>query len=161
MKGLIVPVTRKYKKGFTLIELLVVLFIIGTLTGLLLPNLMGARERARDSRRKQDLTEIKSALRLYYNDTQSYPGTVPFGTSWGIYMALVPNDSKTGQDYDYCVSDDGEGFILVANLENGGDSDIVTSASRCPTTICDPNCSGNCYFVCTNQLKILEWINEN
>ena len=141
------------KKGFTLIELLVVLFIIGALTGLLLPNLMGARERARDSQRKQDLFEIKSALRLYYNDNQSYPdaGDFSFGSAWTGYMALVPNDPKTGGEYYYCVNTDNEGFILAASLENAADSNIGESQARCDTVaICGPGCVDNCYFVCAD-----------
>ena len=57
-------------RGFTLIELLIVITIIGTLAGLLFTNFSGARERARDSKRKSDVTQMKNALRLYYNDYQ-------------------------------------------------------------------------------------------
>ena len=65
----------KSRRGFTLIELLVVIFIIGTLTAIILPNFVSSRQRARDARRKQDLADIKNALRMYYNDNQSYPET--------------------------------------------------------------------------------------
>ena len=59
------------KSGFTLIELLVVISIIATLTAILLPNFMGARQRATDSQKKQEMVSIKNALRLFYNDTQN------------------------------------------------------------------------------------------
>ena len=59
--------------GFTLIELLIVIFIIAILTGLAMTNFLGARERARDSKKKAELTQVKTALRLYYNDYGKYP----------------------------------------------------------------------------------------
>src|SRR5258708_37539008 len=61
------------RQGFTLIELLIVIAIIGILSSLLFVNFSGARERARDSKRKTDLTEIKNALQLYYNDYGKFP----------------------------------------------------------------------------------------
>src|SRR5260221_7315536 len=63
----------KTNHGFTLIELLIVIAIIGILSSLLFVNFSGARERARDSKRKTDLTEIKNALQLYYNDYGKFP----------------------------------------------------------------------------------------
>src|SRR3989304_7925641 len=61
------------KKGFTLIELIVVISIIGVLSTLIINNLNDARSRARDTKRKQELSGLKIALRLYYNDYQTYP----------------------------------------------------------------------------------------
>ena len=150
-------------KGFTLIELLVVISILGVLTALLLPNLVGSRQRARDARRKHDLVEIKNALRLYYNDEQTYPedSVFTFGSSWGEYMSSVPNDPLDGVNYHYCVSDDGNSFILAAELENLGDPGIDESITQCnPSTYhsllscslsdCQDDDSEfvECYYVC-------------
>jgi len=56
----------KNHKGFTLIELLVIIAIIGILSNIILVNVQGVRERARDTKRKVDLRNIKKAL-LWYN----------------------------------------------------------------------------------------------
>ncbi len=61
------------KKGFSLIELIVVIAITAVLLAVALPNLLSARERARDAKRKQEAQEMKTALRLYYTDHQAYP----------------------------------------------------------------------------------------
>ncbi len=147
---------KREENGFTLIELLVVLSIIGILVGLLLPNFMSARQRARDSQRKQDLWQIKNSLRLYYNDHQVYPTQAPpFGQAWQEngqqYMEQVPQDPQgSSHSYGYCVSSDGEGFRLWAQLENAADTDISNSQQRCPASICASTCSQKCYYVCSH-----------
>ncbi len=75
------------KKGFTLIELLVVIAIIATILGVALPNFLGARERARDTKRKAEMSQLKSALRLYYNDYQKYPNNFSGGQGKFNYIA--------------------------------------------------------------------------
>lgn len=65
----------KQKKGFTLIELLVVIAIIGILSAIGLVSLNGAREKARDSKAKSDLSTFRTGLTLYYDDYSStWPG---------------------------------------------------------------------------------------
>lgn len=78
---------HKYTQaGFTLIELMVSISIIALLTALVVPNFMGARERANDSQRRQSMVAMKNALRLYYNDNQSYPP----GT--GVSCTIIASD---------------------------------------------------------------------
>lgn len=133
----------KYKiKGFTLIELLVVVSIIGVLTTLIFANLNAARERGRDAQRKSDLHNIRTALRLYYNDFNIYPsnnesgeilgcgasGTTvcEWGEEWNVgnttYMNILPSDPFADQEYRYQVEADLESFSLSACLENKSDA---------------------------------------
>ena len=67
------------KKGFTLIELLVVIAIIGLLSSIVLVSMQGARAKARDARRYQELTQLQTAIELYYAKNESYPST---GGAW-------------------------------------------------------------------------------
>lgn len=60
-------------KGFTLIELLVVVAIIGILSSVVLASLNSARMKARDTKRMTNLTQIWTALEMYYNDHGYYP----------------------------------------------------------------------------------------
>lgn len=162
------------EKGFTLIELLVVIFIIGILAGFLFPNFVSSRQRARDAVRKHDLAQIKNALRIYYNDYQTYPaassnrivacGEPPAACAWNsfwqrsgvTYMQRLPFDPMPAQSYGYCVSADGNGFLVWAALENEGDTDADTSSDRCGvsdgTRPCAPSCPIGriCYYLCGN-----------
>jgi len=69
------PHARTWKAGFTLIELLVVIAIISLLSSVVLASLSGARESARDTRRLQDMRQVRQALEMYYNDNGQYPST--------------------------------------------------------------------------------------
>ncbi|MFA6170988.1 MAG: prepilin-type N-terminal cleavage/methylation domain-containing protein [Patescibacteria group bacterium] len=79
----------KKSSGFTLIELLVVISIIGFLSTLAVVALKSARERARDARRKSDLTLIAKALHMYYENNGHYTvdnsGSNGNGQGWFSY----------------------------------------------------------------------------
>lgn len=113
------------KKGFTLIELLVVIAILGILTTLLISNVAGARERARDARRKSDLKEIKNALEMYKQDNTFYPLNSGWTASLqnGNYIKSVPVDPLDGSSYIYARGADTLTYTLKACLENLSDPD--------------------------------------
>ncbi len=153
----------KKKNAFTLIELLVVIAIIASIVGLAVPNYLSARERARDGKKKSEMRELKAALRLYYNDFNSYPaddgvgkiqgcgagGTGPCpcsstldfasgSTCESLYMKKFPGDLGVGTYYFQGTS--GEDFCLSTPLDNKSDSDIAVSQSRC-ASVCGVNCN--------------------
>ncbi len=91
------------KKAFTLIELLVVISIIGLLSTFATIALSSARKKARDTKRKNDLEQIRTAMELYFDDHNEYPreagganGKIGEGagldTQIAPYMPNVPHD---------------------------------------------------------------------
>ena len=140
--------------GFTLIELLVVISIIAVLAGLSLFALQGARESARDARRKADLEQIRSALELYKADCGDYPAALPAVgnalvgdgspsacSASNTYMAARPGDIITGQLYVYRRITTTT-YEICASLEGGTVSVSCNGSSSCGT--------GTCYYRVTN-----------
>ncbi len=83
-------------QGFTLIELLVVIAIIGLLSSVVMASLNSARIKTRDTIRKENLTQLRTALTAYFNDHGSYPSTA---TAW---KSSSPNDAVgNGSDTNY------------------------------------------------------------
>jgi len=115
-----------YSRGFTLVELLISIGIMGTLMAILLPNFMGARERARDAQRIQDLGAMKSALRLYYNDNQNYPAVIDVGMT-----GYMNNILSLG--YTYYQVGNGDGFVICSVLDSGAGADDTDSQAKCGT----------------------------
>ncbi len=124
---------KNNQKGFTLLELLIVIVIIGILAVLIIPNLASGPARARDSQRKQDLRNIKTALEAYHVDNSSYPQTTDVLDDGSTpYMKSVPQDPKNSGVYVYGYTPDADpanNYVLVAHLENKGDKDIKTGTT--------------------------------
>jgi prepilin-type N-terminal cleavage/methylation domain-containing protein len=133
--------------GFSLIELLVVISIIGVLSAVLIMNLVGARERSRDSQKIQDLNSLKSALRMYYNDYQAYPS--PGATNCtnclntAIGSSYLTGVSQVG--YSYSAGSDGNSFFIRSGLEVGAGSEDENSQTKCGLTP-----TPGVYAVCAN-----------
>jgi prepilin-type N-terminal cleavage/methylation domain-containing protein len=125
----------KNKKGFTLVELLVVIAIIGTLSGIVLVSLGGARTKARDAVRQSDMRQIITAEEIYYSNNNQYftsgaQDGIPAISTYlqalddplepSVHYAWTNNTTTldcTNDDYDASI---GQWFCAYAILEESG-----------------------------------------
>lgn len=127
----------KNQKGFTLIELLVVIAIIGILATLVLLQLGTARSRARDAKRIADVSQLRAAIELYYEDNNGvYPGDFyTTKTMLSKYLTNIPVDPlNSSLGYGYKTKDaNAYSYQIWTELEQkaggalGGDGDINAS----------------------------------
>jgi len=121
------------KRGFSLIEILVVIAIVGILTSIIFVSLGPMTKKARDAKRKAELTQVGrflSASSCYMPnagagdyDILSLIDELKIKYSqYSNFVSQVPKDPKSGTDsqafYRYVVSEDGVSCALYANLEN-------------------------------------------
>lgn len=96
--------------GFTLIELMLVVIIIGVLSAMVVPRLVGRSEQARIAAAIADIeSNISVALDLYELDNGAYPPSLdallrepsPSPPDWnGPYLKKKPKD-PWGEEYNY------------------------------------------------------------
>ncbi len=67
--------TMQRQRGFTLLEIMVVIVILGILASLVVPNLMGNKEKADRQKVVSDLVALEGALDMYKLDNSRYPNT--------------------------------------------------------------------------------------
>ena len=118
----------KKRKGFTLIEIMVVVVIIGLLSALVGPRLLGQSDEAKRKTTQTQISQLEQVLGLYYLDNGAYPTSSqgvaalvtapttppePLNYKKGGYMKKMPKDAW------------GREFIYVSPGEHG-DFDIVS-----------------------------------
>ena len=136
----------KKQKGFTLLEILIVMAIIGILTAIVAPNLISARDRARDAKRKAEISSIGRFMTAscftptagagIYDIVTIIPEIVASNSQYANYLSQIPSDPRatspqTESLYKYIVNEDGK-CAIYANLENQNEP-ITLPAISTPT----------------------------
>lgn len=144
------------ERGFTLVELLTVITIIAVLAGGLVVaiNPLSQIQRSRDAQRKSDLEQVQRGLEQYYNDTNAYPASVPFGAIWvqnGVtYIQKVPQDPENlgnGKKYVYQQQNNGQAYQLYASLDNASDPQLCfAGGGKCTNAPGNSACGGVCNY---------------
>lgn len=126
------------RRGFTLMELLIVVAIIGLLATLMMPNLLGSQDKAREAGVKAVMHSFQTALETYNIDNLTYPAGTDitaaalFATlSAAGYMTSAPVNPFTGAAY---AASDGAGKILYS-LETSTGRYTLTGYKRNGSTV--------------------------
>lgn len=86
----------KGEKGFTLIELIVVIAVLGALATLVIPRVIGVKDRAETATDEANEKIIRNALERYYAEHGEYPDNL--STLEGDYLDEIPDG-----DWDYIL----------------------------------------------------------
>lgn len=89
--------TQKPRAGFTLLEVMVVIVILGVPASLVVPNLLGNKEKADRQKAISDIVALENALDMYRLDNGRYPTTeqglealIQQPAVWQIPVTTVP-----------------------------------------------------------------------
>ena len=123
----------KKRRGFTLIEIMVVVVIIGLLSALVGPRLMGQSDEAKRKTTQTQISQLEQVLGLYYLDNGFYPTTAqglealikepttppePLNYKKGGYMKKVPKDAW-GREFVYTAPGEHGDFDILSYGADG------------------------------------------
>jgi general secretion pathway protein G len=127
----------KRQGGFTLLELLIVIVIIGILALLIIPNITSAPKKARDTKRKTDVTTLRKGLEEYFVNNNVYPNALTdLTTGSAPIVKTLPTDPKGSpwMQYTYTPANSNSTYTLSACLENDQDAGANVTAPVSPCT---------------------------
>ncbi|MDD4569629.1 MAG: prepilin-type N-terminal cleavage/methylation domain-containing protein [Tepidanaerobacteraceae bacterium] len=101
----------KGEKGFTLIELIVVIAVLGVLTTLVIPRVIGVKEDAETAIDDANEKIIRNALERYYAKEGEYPSdTEGLSVLEEDYL-----DKDYSTEWNYSRNTDKKGYSLTKN----------------------------------------------
>ncbi|MCE2573542.1 type II secretion system major pseudopilin GspG [Motilimonas eburnea] len=133
--------SKQQQQGFTLLEVMVVIVILGVLSAMIVPNLLGNKEKADQQKVVSDIIALENSLDMYKLDNSRYPTTdqglealvskpagspEPRNYREGGYLKRLPNDPWGNP---YLLTSPGEKgnidiFSTGPDGEEGTDDDI-------------------------------------
>ena len=124
---------RHVRHAFTLIEIMIVVVIIGLISAMVGPRIIGNLDKARAQTTKAQLVSLKDAVQRFYMDCSEYPSSLDDllhktgNAKWeGPYLDAkeLPKDGWDGEFIYTCPGADDMAFEIIslgADKANGGE----------------------------------------
>ena len=137
------------KNGFSLIELMIAISIIALLSTIGIVVYTQATKDARNTKRVQDLIQVKNALEIYRTQHGTYPISANFSCVTVLNTSLVPtfmptlpsdpgNNDPANTDYCYEYQSDGNDYKIRTNHNLPGLNAISENDLNRQTANIDP-----------------------
>jgi type II secretion system protein G len=98
----------KGEKGFTLIELIVVIAVLGVLATMVIPRVVGVKEKAVEAAADANEKIIRNALERYYADEGSYPTATDGKLPLNVLKDYLDTTDDDLAEWGYSIGADGK-----------------------------------------------------
>ncbi len=110
------------QKGFTLLEVMVVIVILGILASMVVPNLMGNKDKADQQKAVSDIVALENRLDMYKLDNSVYP-TTEQGLEALVQKPTISPEPRNYRDGGYVkrlpMDPWGNPYLLMSPGEHG------------------------------------------
>ncbi|BCV34729.1 MULTISPECIES: type II secretion system major pseudopilin GspG [Shewanella] len=110
------------QKGFTLLEVMVVIVILGILASMVVPNLMGNKDKADQQKAVSDIVALENQLDMYKLDNSVYP-TTEQGLEALVQKPTISPEPRNYRDGGYVkrlpMDPWGNPYLLMSPGEHG------------------------------------------
>ncbi len=155
--------TKKFNvsnKGFTLLELMIVvgIMVILAATSIVIFNPAEKQREQRDALRVSSLSQIASALELYYSEYKRYPSAISELSSFNVKVSLYDPSENTSCDYIY-VTNITQSYYEVYSIKESSNFGIPRGQEfilEIPKESMDPTSGlfSSCDLVKSNVFKV-------
>lgn len=112
-------IMRRSQSGFTLIELLVVIAIIAILSTIVLSSLGTARQRARNTRAKSEISQLRAQAELYFTVENGFNGVCTAVKSGQGLKEMLDSIKKNAETENSVVcAADASAWAVIADIKD-------------------------------------------